>query len=383
MDLVPCHHSAYNMIPFLSLSLATFLLGAHKSLGAPTQATTQACTEIRNALPGKVLTQTLLAVEYNYETQQYWSTTLRDVDPACIVQPSSAEDVSAVVKVLNKYPSVTFATRSGGHDPNIGHATAQDGVLIAMTDLAGATYDASKGLVYVKPGGEWNDVISDLEPSGVAVAGGRLGKNNPLLCIGYMTNSLTGLVGVGGYLLQGGISFLSAQEGLAADSIVSWETVMANGSIVNVDAATNPDLAQAMRGSGSQFGIVTKYTMKPHPIGDVFGGFCLYEDSQDDAIYAALHEFVANGAQDPKAAIILSQIVALNGLKSNIVYVFYDGPKPPTTGPFSEILKIPGIVCAPKRRTYADLVRSHTKTEDIQHLLITCSSRRTVSQHDC
>ncbi|KAJ4336002.1 hypothetical protein N0V87_005723 [Didymella glomerata] len=330
------------MAPSLSLTLAAFLLGAGKSLAAPDQATTQACTDIQDALPGKVLTPGFLALEYEHETQQYWSTTLRSVDPACIVQPSSPEDVAAVVKVLNKYPSVRFAIRSGGHDPNVGHATVQDGVQIVMTDLAGATYDADKDLAYVKPGGEWNDVISDLAPSGVAVVGGRLG-----------------LVGVGGYLLQGGISFLSAQEGLAADSIVGWETVMANGSIVNVDAASRPDLAQAMRGSGSQFGIVTKYTIKPHHIGQVYGGFCLYDESQDDKIHAALHEFVASGAHDPKAAIIVSQLVAVGGSKSNIMYTFYDGPTPPTNGPFADFLKIPGIGCAPKSRSYADLLKTN------------------------
>jgi FAD/FMN-containing dehydrogenase len=78
---------------------------------------------------------------------------------------------------LNKYPSVKFATRSGGHDPNVGHATVQDGVLITMTDLVGATYDAEEDVAYVRPGGEWNDVISDLEKSGVAIAGGRLGAD--------------------------------------------------------------------------------------------------------------------------------------------------------------------------------------------------------------
>jgi FAD/FMN-containing dehydrogenase len=165
-------------------------------------------------------------------------------------------------------------------------------------------------------------------------------------------------VGVGGYLLQGGISFLSAQEGLAADSIVGWETVMANGTIVNIDAASQPDLAQAMRGSGSQFGIVTKYTIKPHHIGQVYGGFCLYDNSQDDKLHAALHEFTNKGAQDPKAAIIFSQLVALGGLKTNIIYTFYDGPTPPTSGPFADFLKIPGLGCAPKTRSYADLVRS-------------------------
>lgn len=326
----------------LSLFFAALSLSGRKTRAAPTQATTQACADIKNALPGKVLTPGFLTLEYEHETQQYWSTTLRSVDPACIVQPSSAEDVAAVVKVLNKYPTVQFATRSGGHDPNVGHATVQDGVQIVMTDLAGAKYDADKGLAYVKPGGEWNDVISDLQPSGVAVVGGRLG-----------------LVGVGGYLLQGGISFLSAQEGLAADSIVGWETVMANGSIVNIDAATHPDLAQAMRGSGSQFGIVTEFTIKPHYIGDVYGGFCLYDSNKDDSLYANLHDFIAYGAQDPKAAIIFSQIVVLGGLKTNIIYVFYDGPTPPTTGPFADLLKIPGIACFPKKRSYADLLKTN------------------------
>lgn len=163
------------MASYARAALVTLLLGASVVFGIPTKATTQACTEIKNALPGKVLAPKLLALEYTYETQQYWSTTLREVDPACIVQPVSAQDVSAVVKILNKYPSVPFATRSGGHDPNVGHATVQDGVLITMTDLAGATYDAANNVAYVKPGGEWNDVIGDLEPSGVTIAGGRLG----------------------------------------------------------------------------------------------------------------------------------------------------------------------------------------------------------------
>ncbi|KAH8726619.1 hypothetical protein GQ44DRAFT_825615 [Phaeosphaeriaceae sp. PMI808] len=63
--------------------------------------------------------------------------------------------------------------------------------------------------------------------------------------------------GVGGYLLQGGLSFLSAQYGFAVDSIVGWEAVMPDGSVVNVDAATEPDIAVAMRGSGSQSGWYT------------------------------------------------------------------------------------------------------------------------------
>jgi FAD/FMN-containing dehydrogenase len=159
----------------LRRTLAALLLGSRLAFASPTQETTQACTEIDTALPGKVLTPSLLALEYTFETQHYWSTIPRSLDPACIVQPVSAADVSAVVKILNKYPTVNFATRSGGHDPNVGHSSVQDGVLITMTDISGATYDAINHVAHVKPGGEWNTVIGDLEPSGFVIAGGRLG----------------------------------------------------------------------------------------------------------------------------------------------------------------------------------------------------------------
>jgi FAD/FMN-containing dehydrogenase len=318
----------------------TALLSIHSAVAAPTQSAFQACTEIKNALPNKVLINGIVSVKYDYETSQYWSTTLRQVKPACIVQPSSAEDVAATVLVLNKYSSVPFAIRSGGHDPNVGHATVQDGVLITMTNLQGAEYDAEKNVAYVKPGGEWNDVIGELEPHGVAIAGGRMG-----------------LVGVGGLLLQGGLSFLSAQEGLASDNIIGWETVMANGSIINVDANTHPDLAQAMRGSGSQFGIVTKFTVKVHPIGDVWGGSCVYDDSKKAALYSALHNFTANGAEDPKAAIIFSDVM-LGAIKSTFMYYFYDGPERPATGPFADFMKI-SISCRPSRKKYSKLLRSN------------------------
>ncbi|KAH7032680.1 FAD binding domain-containing protein [Microdochium trichocladiopsis] len=326
-----------------ALTLCLLLPPAVVVLATPTSSTLQACSEIAALLPPKqVYHPQQDLIQYNQERQSYWSTALRSVRPACIVVPQSAEHVSAAVRVLGRFPGVDFAVRSGGHDPNVGHATVDDGVLIAMTDMAGARYDAASGLAYVKPGGEWNDVIGDLAPSGVTVVGGRLG-----------------LVGVGGYLLQGGISFLSAQYGLAADSIVGWETVVANGSIINIDAAQHPDIAVAMRGSGSQFGIVTEFKVRPHPIGKVWGGVRVYSAAMDDDLYAALHGFVSAGAADPKAAVIHSTIIAPAGVEVHFIFYFYDGPEPPSEGPFAEYLKIPALLDATWTRTYADLLKSN------------------------
>jgi hypothetical protein len=179
----------------------------------------------------------------------------------------------------------------------------------------------------------------------------------PLRLSRLSSHPIQGLVGVGGLLLQGGLSFLSAQEGLASDNIIGWETVMANGSIINVDANTHPDLAQAMRGSGSQFGIVTKFTVKVHPIGDVWGGSCVYDDNKKAALYSALHNFTANGAEDPKAAIIFSDVI-LGAIKSTFMYYFYDGPEHPTTGPFADFMKISSS-CRPSKKKYSKLLRSN------------------------
>ncbi|EMR62515.1 putative fad dependent protein [Eutypa lata UCREL1] len=273
-----------------------------------------------------------MSIQYHLQTAKYWSTALRDVDPACIVLPTSAAQVSSVVQVLNRYPDVEFAVKSGGHDPNVGHATVQDGVLIAFHDLVGATYDAEANLAHVKPGGEWNDVIGDLEPSGVTIVGGRLG-----------------LVGVGGYLLQGGISFLSAQYGLAAD----------------------PPTKNAHQG------IITEFVVEAHPIGKVWGGFRFYTSLEEEAIYAALHDFVPGGAEDPKAAIILTSLIALGSTESFAIFYFYDGPEPPTSGPFAKFLDIPALLdvtYAQSNGAAAELLNSRVSFRHIDHLTAQCSA---------
>jgi len=325
----------------LALWATTALAG-----GSPSASTKKACKKLEIALPD--LVSYPLTLDYHTETKSYWSTALWELKPSCLVLPRSAEDVAAAVRVLRDFPDVEFAVKSGGHDPNPRHASVKGGVLISMKDLAGTTYDEDKRLAYVKPGGEWNDVIGALELHGVTVAGGRLG-----------------LVGVGGYLLQGGISFLSSQYGLAADSIVGWETITADGEIVYVDAEKDQELAVAMRGSGSQFGIVTQFTIKTHPIGKVWGGTRLYAENKADELYAALHEFVPANADDPKEAIIFTDVIAAGGLRIYLVFFFYDGPKPPTTGAFARFLEIDSTVSTTKTQSYAELLKTNGQSAEL------------------
>lgn len=150
---------------------------AASAIASPSASTEKACEEMSTALPERVSTP--LTLSYTSEVNSYWSTALHDAKPACLVLPESAEEVSVTVKVLNKYPDVQFAVKSGGHTPNQRHSSIQDGVLISTKNLAGVTYDEETKLAYVKPGGEWNDVIGPLDEHGVALIGGRLGMHFP------------------------------------------------------------------------------------------------------------------------------------------------------------------------------------------------------------
>jgi FAD/FMN-containing dehydrogenase len=165
---------------------------------APDAATNQTCSEIKNKLPYRLKYPDDLA--YWKENRDYYNIGLAELGPACIVFPGSAEDVSEIVKIFNKIPNVQFAVKSGGHSPNPGHSSIKDGVLIAMRDMVGTQLDVQKKVAYVKPGGHWWDVYKVLERTGWTVVGGRLGT-----------------IGIGGFLLQGGVSFLSGEHGLAAD----------------------------------------------------------------------------------------------------------------------------------------------------------------------
>ena len=82
----------------------------------------------------------------------------------------------------------------------------------------------------------------------------------------------------------------------------------------------------------------------------------IYDESKTDDIYKALHEFIPYNNLDPKAAIIVTSIVAVGSSKAFIVFYFYDAEEPPTSGPFADFLKIKSLIAITKKQTYAELV---------------------------
>ncbi|KAG9121112.1 hypothetical protein FRC07_003062 [Ceratobasidium sp. 392] len=272
--------------------------------------------------------------------------------------------------------STPFGIRSGGHTTNPGFSSTQ-GVQIALFQLSEITYhagppaaDGSVGTVDIGSGLIWDDVYAALEPYNVTVVGGRA----------------TG-IGVGGFILGGGYSWLSNQYGLAIDNVVAFEVVLPNGTITTATETTNPDLFFGLKGGFNNFGVVTKFTLLAYPQTQVWGGVQTYSSEHLSDVNAATLDFIAN-VTDPKAAIILSPYASiitstLAGLQTSMsLLMFYDGPNPPA-GIFERYTNISNTSADVSTRSMSSLVRANpangTSGFRSAHFVLLVSTFNTVS----
>jgi len=169
--------------------------------------------------------------------------------PALIVRATTEADVVAAVRFAAA-EGLGVAVRSGGHAGPM-FSPAPDRVLIDLHALSSIAV-GDDGTVEVGPGANWGDVAAEVQKHGLAITSGD-----------------TASVGVGGLALGGGIGWLVRRDGLALDGIVEARVVLASGDLVNASAAENPELLWALRGGGGNFGVVTAFRFRAHPLGAV------------------------------------------------------------------------------------------------------------------
>jgi FAD/FMN-containing dehydrogenase len=171
--------------------------------------------------------------------------------PWCFVLPSTASEVSQVVNALRSAGDGAgdwhIAIRSGGHGSDSQNSIT-NGVIVDLSHLNGTTYDAATNVASVGTGSRWGETYAELEEHGVSITGGR-----------------QAIVGVGGLLLGGGVGWHTPRRGFGCDSVVNYEVVLANGSIVNANVSTHSDLWRALKGGSSNFGIVTRFDIEAFP----------------------------------------------------------------------------------------------------------------------
>ncbi|KAJ7017545.1 FAD-binding domain-containing protein [Mycena alexandri] len=313
---------------------------ALSSVFPATQALSEVCTEIQRAIShASAVYSPSGSGNYTADNAHWVASSIEE--SACTVEPATAADVSAIIKIIGK-TKTPFAVKSGGHATNPGYSSTT-GVQIAMTRFNAVKYDKKSGTVAIGAGQIWDDVYAKLEPLGVVAPGGRVPG-----------------VGVGGFTLGGGYNWLSNQVGLTVDIVVSYELVKPNGDIVTVTQTSSPDLFFALKGGYNNFGIVTQFTYKAFPIDKVWGGLIAYGAAQTAEFNTAFANFAANAA-DPKAALVSGYALDATGAPIVGNIMFYDGPTPPP-GVFDAFLKIKNISSDIGTRTLSSLVASAPQT---------------------
>ena len=185
--------------------------------------------------------------------------------PALVVRCASAHDIAAAVR-FGAAQGLSIAVKGGGHD-YAGHSSCDGGLLIDLSLMRSVDVDPQAMQVRVGPGATWAEVDAATQALGLATPGGTVSG-----------------VGVGGFTLGGGVGHLSRRFGLACDNLLAAEVVTADGRIVQASAQEHPDLYWALRGGGGNFGVVTAFELRLHPVGpQVLAGQLIYrwQDAAD------------------------------------------------------------------------------------------------------
>ena len=179
-----------------------------------------------------------------------------DLRPAAIVRVDDAEDVARIVGYA-RATGIELAVRCGGHS-GAGHGTTEGGIVVDLRDLKRIEIDPEAGTAWADAGLTAAEVATATAAHGLAIGFGD-----------------TGSVGIGGITLGGGIGYLVRKHGMTIDSLLGAEIVTADGRILNVDEEHEPDLFWAIRGGGGNFGVVTRFHYRLHPLTQVTGGMLI------------------------------------------------------------------------------------------------------------
>ena len=176
-----------------------------------------------------------------------------DRRPAAIVRPVDADDVALAIS-LARETGLELAVRGGGHS-TAGYGTSEGGIVLDLSGLARLEIDAAGRIARAAGGLTSGEVTTASAPHGLAVGFGD-----------------TSSVGIGGLTLGGGLGYLVRKHGLTIDHLLGAEVVTADGRVLEVDAESHPDLFWAIRGGGGNFGVVTRFDYRLHPVDLVTGG---------------------------------------------------------------------------------------------------------------
>ncbi len=223
-----------------------------------------------------------------------------DRHPALVVQCVTAADVQEAVRFAGKH-GLLVAIKGGGH--NIaGNAICDGGMLIEFSRMKAVHVDAKALTARVEPGATLGDFDSEAQKHGLATPLG--------------INSTTGVAGL---TLGGGFGWLSRRFGMTVDNLLSCDVVLADGQVVKASEKDNPDLFWALRGGGGNFGIVTSFEFKLHPVGpNILAGLFVFPLSDASSALKKYREYIKSLGDDTTVWVVMRKAPPLPFLPAHV-----------------------------------------------------------------
>lgn len=226
-------------------------------MAAMTTSTSPLDRRLLERLAGAVRGELVAPGDPDYDEARRVYNAMHDKRPALVVRAVDAGDVTATVDFARD-EGLALAVRGGGHGVP-GHGTCDGGVVLDLGRMRGIRVDPDARRARVGGGCTWADVDRATHPFGLATTGG-----------------IVSTTGVGGLTTGGGMGHLSRRCGLACDNLVAVDLVTADGALLTCTDERDADLMWAVRGGGGNFGVVTSFSYRLHPVAHVLGGPTFY-----------------------------------------------------------------------------------------------------------
>jgi hypothetical protein len=229
-----------------------------------------------------------------------------DRSPALIARAAGAADVIAALTFAREH-DLLLAVRGGGHSA-AGNGVCDRGLMLDLSAMKGIRVDPAGRTVRAEPGLSWGEFDRETQAFGLATTGGVI--------------STTGIAGL---TLGGGIGWLMRSYGTTCDNLLSVDIVTADGQLRTASAEENPDLFWAVRGGGGNFGVVTSFEYRLHPVGPmVLAGLLLWPRPMARDVLRLWRDFTRSAPDNASAYAGLG--TAPDGAPVVVVIPFYNGP---------------------------------------------------------
>ncbi|HLU35869.1 MAG TPA: FAD-binding oxidoreductase [Thermomicrobiales bacterium] len=229
---------------------------------------------LRSILQG----QLVLPGDPGYDEARRVFNDMIDRRPAAIARCITTDDVVACIDTA-RTSGIPVTVRGGGHGV-AGHSVNDGALMIDLSLMKGITVDVDRGIAHVEPGVRLGEMIEATERYGMVTPTGTASDT-----------------GVAGLTLGGGMGWIGGKFGLAVDNLVGAEVVLASGETVHASADEHPDLYWALRGGSGNFGVVTRFDLRLHPLRQVTGGMLIHPFERAREVLQFYRE-VASSAPD-------------------------------------------------------------------------------------